>query len=79
MTQASDIPLVLPRLNPDPVARGAGGRAAGETTRLPARDVRRHEEVLGLQPFRQAQLYPAVHTDSRGCANTIVYRIICDE
>lgn len=42
----------FPRLNPDLVASRAGGRAVGETTRLPTRDLQRHEKVLGLQPCR---------------------------
>lgn len=43
--------LTVTLFNPDFVARGAGGRAPGETAGLPARTVRGHEEVLGLQSF----------------------------
>jgi len=49
----------------DSVARGEGGGAPGETAGLPERAVRRHEEVLGLQPRGQTQLRPA-HRDSGG-------------
>lgn len=52
--------------DPDFVARGAGGRASGETAGLPAGTVHGHEEVLGLQSLRQAQLRPAHHDGCRG-------------
>lgn len=64
--------MMYPRLNSDPVASRAGRRATRETTRLPARDVQRHEEVLGLQSVREAQLYPTGHTDSRGWTDTLI-------
>lgn len=52
--------------HPDPVAGGTGGRAVGETGRLSAGAVRRHEEVLGPQPRRQTQLRPAHHDGGGG-------------
>lgn len=64
VTQRLNITFTL--LNPDLVACGTRGRASGEAARLPPRTVRGHEEVLGLQPRREAQLCPAIHVDSRG-------------
>lgn len=51
---------------PDFVASGTGRWATGETSRLSPGAVRRHEEVLGRQPWGQAQLCRAHKNACRG-------------
>lgn len=64
--------LTLPTftfLNPDLVACGTGGWASWETAGLPPGAVWRHEEVLGLQFCRPAQLQPAHYYGGRGVSH----------
>lgn len=65
------ISLTFTLLHPDFVSRRTGGWASRETSGLPPRTVRCHEEVLGLQSCWKTQLRSAHNNSGRGLQHNV--------